>query len=103
MVNQSAFKLDKKNEFLSTEKELQFILSQAEKALVESAGSGESVLARSTILSSVLLAILTSEIGMIISFLITVPTINKLYATILIVLVFTLFSIYKLVPNLFGA
>ncbi|TWR26922.1 hypothetical protein FPZ42_07760 [Mucilaginibacter achroorhodeus] len=100
MSNQITIK--KENEEQATLEELQFIFSQSERLLTESVGSGESVLSRSTILMTVLLAIATSEISYMITALTSDPVPGKMLGTIGIVCIYNLFTIYSLSTNLFG-
>jgi hypothetical protein len=102
MPKESPFTFDKENEGLVTDEELQFIFNQSEKLLIETVGSGESVLSRSIILLSILLAIATSEIGYILTVITTEPTPSKMLATVTVLLIYTLFALYKLSFNLFG-
>ncbi len=96
------FTLTEENESLASKDELDFIFSQAEKLLKESLSSGDSVLTRSTILLSILIALLTSEIGYVSNLLMSTPVISKLMAVVFISLLLTSFNIYKLQFNLRG-
>lgn len=101
-LTKDTFNFSEKSEKEITILELQFIFSQAEKLLIESIGSGESVLTRTTILISIVIALISSGLGLMISSLNDLLNSANLIASVAIVLVYLGFALQKLYLNFIG-